>query len=86
MTKGYFDRKFIGKIKESFTPGTKIELIRMGKDIQRVPDGTRGIVDYVDDAGTIHMKWDSGSSLGLIVGEDLFKIINDKNDSNTGSE
>lgn len=48
-------------------------------DAMGVPSGTKGIVDYVDDAGTIHMKWSNGSKLGLVVGEDDFKII-DKDD------
>ena len=42
-----------------------------------VPKGTKGIVDFVDDIGTIHMKWETGSSLGLIVGVDEFKVIGD---------
>lgn len=43
-----------------------------------VPAGTIGIVDHVDDAGTIHMKWENGSSLGLIEGQDKFEVIKPK--------
>ena len=43
-----------------------------------VPTGTIGIVDHVDDAGTIHMKWENGSSLGLIEGQDQFEVIKPK--------
>lgn len=43
-----------------------------------VPPETIGIVDYVDDAGTIHMIWENGSSLGLIEGEDQIEVINPK--------
>ena len=45
------------------------------EDSQAVPSGTHGIVDFVDDMGTIQMTWDNGSSLGLVVGEDQFKVI-----------
>lgn len=64
----------IEKIKKEYTKGTEIELIYMS-DSQAVPSGTKGKVDFVDDAGTIFVDWENGSSLGLIVGEDQFKII-----------
>lgn len=38
-------------------------------------NGTVGVVDFVDDIGTIHIKWENGSSLGLIKGVDEFEII-----------
>lgn len=65
----------IKNIKEQYPKGTEIELICM-EDSQAVPSGTRGIVDFVDDMGTIQMNWENGSTLGLIVGEDQFKVIN----------
>lgn len=37
--------------------------------------GLEGTVEDVDDIGQIHVKWDSGSRLALIVGADLFEII-----------
>lgn len=65
----------IKRIKEQYPKGTEIELISM-EDSQAVPSGTHGIVDFVDDMGTIQMTWDNGSSLGLVVGDDQFKVIN----------
>lgn len=64
----------VKKLRELYPVGTKIKLIEMN-DSQAPPNGTIGIVDYIDDVGTIHMKWGNGSSLGLIVGEDKFEII-----------
>ena len=43
-----------------------------------VPNGTLGVVDHVDDAGQIHVKWENGSSLALLYDEDDFEIINEK--------
>lgn len=62
------------QIKAMYPKGTEIELINM-VDLQAVPSGTRGVVDFVDDAGTIQMIWDNDSTLGLIVGVDSFKVI-----------
>lgn len=67
----------IQNIKEKYIAGTKIELIKMYDNTNPVPKGTKGIVDFVDDIGTIHMKWETGSSLGLIVGVDEFEVIGD---------
>lgn len=64
----------IEQIKKKYPKGTKIELIKMN-DIQAPPTGTKGIVEQVDDIGTIHMIWETGSTLGLVEGEDEFKII-----------
>ena len=42
----------------------------------RLREGDRGTVVHVDDLGTIHVKWDSGSSLGLIPkAGDRFRVI-----------
>lgn len=65
----------IKSIKEKYIAGTKIELIKMYDNTNPVPKGTKGIVDFVDDIGTIHLKWETGSSLGLIVGVDEFIIL-----------
>lgn len=69
-----FTEEQIKQIKAMYPKGTEIELINM-VDLQAVPSGTRGVVDFVDDAGTIQMIWDNGSTLGLIVGVDSFKVI-----------
>ena len=54
--------------------GTRVRLIAMD-DRQAPPKGTEGNVQFVDDAGTIHVQWDTGSSLGLIPGADEWKVI-----------
>lgn len=72
----YSQKMQIQRIKELYKAGTKIELKKM-YDVQAVPPNTIGIVDFVDDIGTIHVKWENGSSLGVIYGKDKFKIVKD---------
>ena len=62
-------------IKTMYPEGTRIELINMDDPYAPVPAGTKGTVEYVDDMGQIHMKWDNDRSLGLIPEVDEFKII-----------
>ena len=61
--------------KEMYPKGTRIELIEMNDDLYPVPSGTKGTVEFVDDMGQIHMKWDNGRTLALIPDEDEFKKI-----------
>lgn len=60
---------------DKFYPGDRIILIHMDNDPFPVPDGTRGTVEYVDDAGQIHVKWDTGSGLAVIPGVDKFRHL-----------
>lgn len=64
----------VQQIKEKYVAGLKVELIKM-YDLQAPPPKTRGFIDFVDDAGTLHIRWENGSSLGLVVGVDEFKVI-----------
>ena len=43
-----------------------------------VEKGTRGTVTQVDDAGTIHMKWDNGRTLGLVPQADQFRKLTEQ--------
>lgn len=40
-----------------------------------VPPGTEGTVTMIDGANTIHVQWDNGRNLGLIVGTDEWEDI-----------
>ena len=74
MSNGFLKPWQIEQIRQTYAPGTRIEHQHM-EDPQPVPDGTRGTVANVDDAGTIHMKWDNGRTLGLVPGEDQFRKL-----------
>lgn len=64
--------------KEMYPVGTRIELVFMGDDPRPIPSGTKGTVRIVDDIGTVHCDFDNGRRLGLIPGEDEFKIIKEE--------
>ena len=58
--------KELQKIKDLYPEETRIKLLK-DMDDEYLKAGATGRVDYIDDMGTIHMKWDCGSSLVLIV-------------------
>ena len=64
----------VQRLKEQYPSGTRVELLEMN-DISAPPIGTLGTVNYVDDIGTIHVKWDNGSNLGVAYPEDRVRKI-----------
>lgn len=64
----------IKRIKESYLPGMRIRLIKMD-DFQAPPVGTEGTIRGVDDIGSIMVAWDTGSSLNVVLGEDIIDVI-----------
>lgn len=68
------DKKRLEKLRADFPAGARVELLWMG-DVKAPPKGTLGTVQVVDDIGTIHVKWDNGSSLGVVFGEDACRRV-----------
>lgn len=81
------ERRFAQRMKNNYPVGTRLELISMNDPYSPVEPGTRGTVAYVDDIGSIGMKWDNGRSLSLIPGEDSFrKLTQEEIDEETESD
>lgn len=71
-----FSKEYIERIKEQYPVGTRLALTSdMDDSYAPVLAGTQGEVISVDDIGTLHMQWDNGRSLGIVIGEDHFKVI-----------
>lgn len=64
----------VTQMRKSFV-GKKIELVSTTDPYTEIKPGDQGIVKHIDDIGTILVKWDNGSTLGLIPGEDEYKIL-----------
>ena len=63
------NRETVKQIREAYPVGCRVRLDQMN-DTQAPPIGTCGTVSHVDDIGTIHVKWNNGSGLGVAYGED----------------
>jgi Domain of unknown function (DUF4314) len=56
--------------------GERIELIRCNDPYTKLEPGARGTVLLVDSLGTVHVKWDSGGTLGLAADDgDAWRIL-----------
>lgn len=74
----------VKKVREQFPEGTRVQLVKMNDSYANLSAGMKGIVDSVDDCGTIHVIWDDGHRLGVVYGEDECKIVPDLLTVNTG--
>lgn len=71
-------REIVEKIKKEYPVGTRVELVRMD-DIQAPPIGTKGTVRGVDDTASIMVRWDNGSGLNVVYGEDSCRKLKTEN-------
>ena len=73
-------------LKKAYPSGTRIVLNSMGNDPRPIESGTRGTVAVVDDIGTVHCNFDNGRKLGLIEGEDEFRLLTEQELNEEGGE
>ncbi|MDE6665915.1 MAG: DUF4314 domain-containing protein [Ruminococcus sp.] len=67
--------KELAMLREKYPIGTMVRLISMN-DEQAPPVGTIGEIQFVDDAGSVHIHWQNGSSLAVIPDVDRIEILN----------
>lgn len=68
-------KKEIEKIKKIYIPGQKLELINLYSSFNVLLPGTKGMIEFIDDLGNIHVIWEHKRNIQLVVGIDEFKII-----------
>ena len=72
-------RQTLERLRKEYPSGTRVELIRLDDPYRKIPSGTIGTVEFVDDAGQLHTVWDGHGSLAMIYGVDEWrKVENDE--------
>ena len=74
---GFPPREVVARLKEQYPRGTRVELVYMNDPYTKLPEGAKGSVIFVDDAGSVHINWDCGSSLGAVYGKDIIRMASD---------
>lgn len=70
-------KEIVESIRREYPADTRVELIRMD-DAQAPPIGTFGTVLGVDDTGSLLMRWDNGSGLNVVYGEDIVRKVKEE--------
>ena len=69
-------KEIVESVRKQYPVGCRVELVRMD-DVQAPPVGTKGTVIGVDDTGSLLMRWDNGSGLNVVYGEDIVRKVDD---------
>lgn len=69
------DKKTVERIRADFPVGSRVMMVYSADPFTPIDNGTEGTVSSVDDIGTIHVNWDTGSHLGVVLGEDVIEKI-----------
>ena len=69
-------RKCVERIQEAFPTNAEVELEWMDDIYRHMPPGTKGTVSSVDDAGNIHVRWESGVHLSAVWNADVVRNVN----------
>ena len=67
----------VERIRRDYPAGTRVELVRMD-DAQAPLAGTLGTVLGAADTGSLLMRWDNGSGLNVVYGEDIVRKVGDR--------
>ncbi len=70
----FVKKEIVQTLRKQYPEGTRVKLVKMD-DPQAPPMGTQGTVIGVDDIGSIMVRWDNGSSLNVIYGEDVVSRV-----------
>lgn len=62
-------------IRAAYPVGCRVELISMDDPYVALTPGEQGTVRCVDDTGTVFVRWDCGSGLGIVYGVDQIKKL-----------
>jgi hypothetical protein len=55
--------------------GDRVRLIATNDPHVTLAPGVLGTVVLVDDMGTVHVRWDNGTELGMVPDEDAFELV-----------
>jgi hypothetical protein len=75
MNKEFLSKETVDRLRAQYPPGCRVELVSMSDPYSKLKPGDQGTVTFVDDIGTVFVRWDCGSGLGAAYGADRIKRL-----------
>lgn len=73
-------KEIVLALRRQYPKGARVALVRMNDPYTKLRPGDLGTVEFIDDAGTLFCRWDNGSTIGAVFGEDEIRLYD-----NTGT-
>lgn len=71
------NKETVERLRREYPAGTRVELVSMNDPWSKLKPGDKGTVLGVDDIGSLLMRWDNGSGLNVVFGEDKVRKVAD---------
>lgn len=71
-------KETVERLRKAYPVGCRVMLDDMDDPYTKIPIGTLGTCRGVDDAGSIMVSWDCGSSLSVVYGADRCHRVDNK--------
>ena len=71
-------KEIVQALRKRYPNGTRVVLVRMNDSYTKLRPGDLGTLDFIDDAGTQFCRWDNGSTIGAVFGEDEIRLYDSK--------
>jgi len=68
-------KETVAQLRVRYPKSCRVELVKMNDPYTNLMPGDIGTVEYVDDTGTVFCRWDRGSNLGVVYGEDIIRSM-----------
>ena len=65
-------REWLDFLRQQFPKDSRIQLTEIGGNPRPISPGSTGKLDYIDDAGQFHVKWDNGMATPSWIMRDKF--------------
>jgi hypothetical protein len=68
-------RETVESIRRLYPQGTRVEITQLQDPYSKLKAGSRGTVDFVDDAGSLFCSFDNGEHIGFLYGIDGYRKV-----------